>query len=54
VTILLGRFAFTVGCAHHDADDLAPGPDGEPACGPCRAEWGQLDDDAEYTAYAYH
>ena len=47
--------AFCLGCDELvDADDLTPDHNGDPACQDCHATWADLDDAAEWRAYAYH
>jgi hypothetical protein len=37
-----------------DPDELRPGLNGDLYCADCRVTLASLDDDAEFTAYAYH
>jgi hypothetical protein len=62
MTILLDAPAVTdpgrprcEGCGFDgDLDELRPDLNGDLYCGDCRTTFAGLDDDAEYTAYAYH
>lgn len=46
--------AFDIGCQHPDVGEHRPDHNGDPACPECLAEWGLLDDDAEYRHYVTH
>ncbi|GAA0704725.1 hypothetical protein GCM10010193_69660 [Kitasatospora atroaurantiaca] len=41
-------------CGWDDEDELLPGLNGDPYCDDCRLTFADLDDDAEWRAYAYN
>lgn len=41
-------------CGHDDPDELQRTDTGDLHCGDCRSTFADLDDAAEYRAYAYH